>query len=137
VKRKPYTPTPPIPQQAEPYNGINRKERRKLDATNRLAERAEFKRAEARYVDFGPADGTTVEAADVERPCVFAKAVHAAKMARRRERGKRKRHSTAAAREKRFAVRHGLATADADAGTLLHAAMVEENRLVREWVGEP
>lgn len=105
MKRRPYTPTPPITQAAEPFNGTNRHERRKLDAVGRRAERAEFKRADARYVDFGAADATSPEGpSEVERPCVYAKAVHAAKMARRKERG-RTGHGGAAARSRRKAKR--------------------------------
>lgn len=121
-KRAPRTTRTPITQQAEPYNGINRKERRRLDTVNRLAVRAEMRKAEARYVDFGGADATEPEpAADaVERPCVYAKAVHAAKMARRRGRA-RTGHGGAAARERRRAKRAAVSPLEQEAQ--IHAAM--------------
>lgn len=96
---------------------MNRHERRKADTLQRLAEKREAKQRGDRtdnptaplsatsgdsYVDFGGADATTPEpVAAIERPCVYAKAVFATQQARLKARGKRKRHSTAASKERR------------------------------------
>ena len=89
---------------------MNRHERRKLDAAvireQRRAAKATARREAKQRGDRSenPTAPLSEPGADLERPCVYAKAVHAAKVARRRQRA-RTGHGGAASRERRRAAR--------------------------------
>lgn len=91
-----------IAQTAEPFNGAPRHERRKIDAAQRATARREAKQRGGRTDN--PTAPLSEPVTDLERPCVYAKAVHAAKVARRRQRA-RTGHGGAGSRQRRRAAR--------------------------------